>query len=1651
MIKRTLAILILLFAVVQALPARSIDDIKRSGVVYVAFTESSYNSINRLIAEEFAKYLNVKMVPVITTWQQNFSLKGKIPPDLETNPKISYTPDALQKADFICGTIYVFPWRKKLFDYAGIMYVSDLLVVRRFTDWSFFFKRFLPEPLRLLKKRNVDIKSYQDLKGLRIALLSNSSYQKDIERINREIGGGIQVVLTKSEEESQRLLEEGKVDGFVAVSYLALKYLKTHPEAKLAFPVGKPFKVGWAVAKGNDGLRREIDNFFETIRGIGRLDQIFLSYYNIDYKTYLDIINSYAQAKTYGRDLDDILQSGRIVIALRDRDMIYHPTGKKQFSHYLAEEFANYLGVDLQIVVAPSIATYFEDSEGKIVKDSSYTPEFMKHVDVVCDLLEPVKWRLNKVDIIGFMPMAKVVVARKGTKITNINDIKKLRGVTAKGSSYEQALIDNGIKNYYYAPADKLLDEVASGRADYTLLSYIYTLPKYPNLEAKFIIGDIKKVGWAIKRNQPKLRQKILEFFEYAEKYGLLNLYFKRQTGMPFKANEKYLIALYQTYNIGTFPFVLYGTSQGLPQEDVVDIFQDQTGYIWFATYGGAVRFNGRKMKVFTTADGLLSNVVFDIDEDSAQQKLYFATLRGISVYDYKRRKFDTLWSGKPFRHIYIDNRGYKFFYGDFGALVQTPDGSDIDLNYKFAQFPRYIRSIRYLDFNGKYLVGANKGLYLLDTTFSKVKKVSDKNIIDLLIDEDNNIWVSTTDGLYYSEKPYRIEKGYIGKKVNDKLKIDNQFISKILQTKDGAIWLITNFKVYQVFSLQLTPIVYDQSIGLSGQKILTFFADNEDNYWFGFSGGVQKLSNRSLRIIYHQKLKYYVHSLEFDSQNRLWIAFTNSLYVLGDSLMNFSHRFDNEPNSYAITILPNKNILVASTTGLYEINPENLKIIRQRKFKFRLPQIHKVFASSRGEIFILTGSYGYIIYFKDFNSQPVKIENQLTAFVFDITEYDGLIIGANSDGLIYFNGKKFKILKKINHIIWTVRPIDDKLFLGTEVGLGIFNDGNFKLLNEIDFPNKSITAIEQAKDKNHLWIGTNRGFSYLNLKSQKVEFTVDANDGLPGNEIALDGLRLDHKGKLWIGTLHGIATYDIKKKELHKYAPNCQIEAIYLNGKLVYTLPQKLKYNENNLTFELTGLSFKNEESLVYDYYLRGLKSKNYPGWKGHSYKATFQNLPPGNYVFSYRAKGKDGIWSYYKGINFQIQKPLWQRTWFIILTIFVIIALIYIFIKLRERALRIRNEMLEKLVQERTHEIEMQKIELEQKNIELEQQQEEIIAQRDELARQRDLARKQRDEIARQQAEIMDSIYYAKRIQSAILPPLSQIKKFIPELFILYLPRDIVSGDFYWFKKVGDQIIVATADCTGHGVPGAFMSMLGIALLEEIVMTQRDNLVTGKILDTLRDRVIESLHQTGKIEEAKDGMDIALYILNTKTLRLQYSGAFNPLIIVRKDTLYELKPDRMPIGIFENVRDSFNTIYFDVETNDMIYSFSDGYASQFGSKKGKKFRLSRLKKLFLTISDLPVDEQLEYMQNTLKNWMGVKYKQVDDILVIGVRVTWKRVQQPQPPLDMEQLSKFINVMKPEDLKNKKKRNKNNEPKDDAEPENDQQKTDSEPENKQD
>ncbi len=292
------------------------------------------------------------------------------------------------------------------------------------------------------------------------------------------------------------------------------------------------------------------------------------------------------------------------------------------------------------------------------------------------------------------------------------------------------------------------------------------------------------------------------------------------------------------------------------------------------------------------------------------------------------------------------------------------------------------------------------------------------------------------------------------------------------------------------------------------------------------------------------------------------------------------------------------------------------------------------------------------------------------------------------------------------------------------------------------------------------------------------------------------------------------------------------------------------------------------------------------------------------------------------------------------------------------------------------------IQNAEILEKNEEIKAQSELIKTQADKLAEQHQITLKQKQ-------EIIDSINYAKRIQQAIFPTKEYINGILNDHFILFKPRDIVSGDFYWMKKIKNFIIVVAADSTGHGVPGAFMSMLGVSFLNEIVSAKSlDN--AGEILNRLRDKVKKSLHQTDVNSVSQDGMDVAFYIINTETLELQYSGAYNPLFIVRKNQeaeLIEIKADRQPIAIFMREKE-FSSYNIQLQKGDCLYTFSDGYADQFGGQKGQKFKLKNFKQILLDIYDLPMKEQKQILKSTLEDWMGNTHEQLDDILVLGVRV---------------------------------------------------------------
>ncbi len=257
-------------------------------------------------------------------------------------------------------------------------------------------------------------------------------------------------------------------------------------------------------------------------------------------------------------------------------------------------------------------------------------------------------------------------------------------------------------------------------------------------------------------------------------------------------------------------------------------------------------------------------------------------------------------------------------------------------------------------------------------------------------------------------------------------------------------------------------------------------------------------------------------------------------------------------------------------------------------------------------------------------------------------------------------------------------------------------------------------------------------------------------------------------------------------------------------------------------------------------------------------------------------------------------------------------------------------------------------------------------------------------REVLLEQRRELMASLKYASFIQQAVLPDQRYLENTLKDFFVLHKPRDIVSGDFYYCSRNEEYIVTAAGDCTGHGVPGALMSIMGVSFLNEI-LSIRGPVNSSRILNLLRERVMKALHQRGHELENKDAIDMALCVFNTKTSRLQYSGANNPLYHIRNKVLTEIKADKMPVGINAIEECSFTNHNLQLKPGDNVYIFSDGYADQFGGPRNKKFKYGPMKELLIRISDRPMKKQQNELEHVIETWRGSE-EQVDDILIFGI-----------------------------------------------------------------
>ncbi|MEX0986777.1 MAG: SpoIIE family protein phosphatase, partial [Bacteroidales bacterium] len=731
---------------------------------------------------------------------------------------------------------------------------------------------------------------------------------------------------------------------------------------------------------------------------------------------------------------------------------------------------------------------------------------------------------------------------------------------------------------------------------------------------------------------------------------------------------------------------------------------------------------------------------------------------------------------------------------------------------------------------------------------------------------------------------------------------------------------------------------------------VYSFTIDQQGNYWVCGEAGLYKgeanefgsLTWSNLSELSGLEGQNFI-SLYMDSEGNIWAGtYGFGVYkfsAAGERIINYQTSnglFDNN----VIHISGNDSLIFFSTLGggVSTYHTGLNRIINFQDETLNHSYIYATKDDNQGKVWI-AGSLG----------SPAYISEGEVIYLLQ-TDYNfpqlyGIAI--DSSGNAWFNTNDKGILLFLND---TIREY------GTGQGI------TFKEIQSIIF------------DKlNNLVIISNQGIKFFKPGSGVI-MEFGENTGLAYRYPILNSVFTDKQGQIWIGTETGIIKYNPDYLDQISDTPKIFLSTVKLYNTKVTRSGLKFRYNENNFTFEYTGLWFKNPEVLSYRYKLEGY-DLNWT-YSDLAQPFTYSKLPPGKFDFRAQVSidGKTWTGSEDASFSFTIKPPFWKTWWFISAVVILIILGIYVYIRMRLAYLQRTKKELEEEVNRRTEEIRTQ-------NEELETQKEEIEAQRD-------MAQQQRDQIEVQNEEIQASIRYAHRIQSAALPPKSNLDEILGEHFILNKPRDIVSGDFYWVAQRNGHIFFAVGDCTGHGVPGAFMSMLGMSALNDIVKSI-DQFKASTMLTYLSNRIRESLHQgpSGHETSSMDGMDISLCIYEPASGALQYAGAYNSLYIINNGEIRNIRADNLSIG--SDMEGSTGYTNHDIKTRkgDQLYLFSDGFPDQFGGPRGKKYKYQQFREFLLSIHKETMERQKWLMDEEIEAWC-IGYPKVDDILVMGVKI---------------------------------------------------------------
>ena len=1017
------------------------------------------------------------------------------------------------------------------------------------------------------------------------------------------------------------------------------------------------------------------------------------------------------------------------------------------------------------------------------------------------------------------------------------------------------------------------------------------------------------------------------------------------------------------------YDLVIHNTESGLVGNQINDIVQDASGVLWLATNNGVSAFDGIRFENYTVKSGLAEHTCTTIFCDNEGRIWVGHQASGISRIDkdtiIKFNEGNGLSNNEV--HDIIQTKNGDIWVATFGGISIYNKTSWRNLTKDDGLGFNNIQVLEQYDDGSVWAGSYGAGINIISESSITQLHMGDglvNNYVTGLMNRDGHMLIGTLGGLS------KWNGTAFSQDLSTRDLISNQ-INGLAMDDEGHLWLATFSGAVRMRDGQAMTL--SELNGLPQNEVLDICTDAQGNVWMGTKAGLVRARNLAFAHFEStEELDIYPTNLFVDSDQVLWVAneaggvleFDGEIFVRA-----FEDPDINDRQISAITEDGAGNLWFGTMDfgGLFQWNGKQFYIYSD-EFGLADNNINCLTTDKDGILYIGTpnglstfdGVDFEVVYLSDdFATNHVTALERLN---------DGRLIVGSKDGSIHiikeglptrFDG--FNIRSRITDICET----KDGFSVSTlENGVWITQAEKIISVNEKDgLPNAGANLIFQSG--NRIYAASGQSMIQLRLTEDTVLLSViSSSDGYVGG-VAKSGASVRYEGVHYMGTEKGITRFDPAELSLNNHQPNTQITELQLSYESVdWTglgfetsasgLPQNLElgYSNNNLRFLFRGIDHQNPEAVKYKWKLEGYERDWTP--LTQQLQANYPNLPPGDYTFKLIACNGSGVCnSQETTFQFRIIPPFWQRLSFHISIAVLIVLLTFYFIKRRERILLEEKEILEKTVAERTKEL-----------------------------------RKQKEIVERQNQHITESIDYASNIQRAILPSEVEMKRAFKDHFVFYRPKDTVGGDFYWVFSQGDISWAAAVDCTGHGVAGAFMSMIGSDLLNQIIIEKKIQ-DPAQVLEEMDKGIKLAFAQSAKEFETDQGMDMALVKIDRKKNTLEFAGAQRPLFYVEDGELKELDGNRLSISCtVQRNAEPFTKHALKLKEGSILYLFSDGIVDQFGGPKEKKFMVRRMREFIVNHHAQTLKQQAASINQTFDDWKGPDNVQIDDVMLLGIQI---------------------------------------------------------------